>query len=75
MNSIIKELELQGIDAEGGEDVNLFERDGGNSQSSVMNMTDFENYTLNPDIGAVVVGLDTKFTYAKLSIASLYIQT
>lgn len=40
-----------------------------------MKMEDFENYPINPKIQAVVVGLDTKFTYAKLAIASLYINT
>jgi len=38
-------------------------------------MDDFEKYPLDPNVRAVVVGLDTKFTYAKLSVASLYIQT
>ena len=38
-------------------------------------MEDFEKYPIDPDVGAVVVGLDTKYTYSKLSIASLYIQT
>jgi ribonucleotide monophosphatase NagD (HAD superfamily) len=38
-------------------------------------MEDFENYKLDPRVQAVVVGLDTKFTYSKLAIASLYINT
>lgn len=30
---------------------------------------------LDPAVGAVIVGLDTKFNYTKLCIASLYINT
>jgi ribonucleotide monophosphatase NagD (HAD superfamily) len=38
-------------------------------------MEEFENYKLDPEIKAVVVGLDTQFTYTKLCLASLYINT
>lgn len=40
-----------------------------------MTMEDFEKYPLDKEVQAVVVGLDTKFTYAKLAIASLYLNT
>ena len=40
-----------------------------------MTMEQFEKYEIDPEVKAVVVGLDTKFTYAKLCIANLYIQT
>ena len=30
---------------------------------------------IDPEVKAVVVGLDTKFTYTKLCLASLYINT
>jgi len=70
MNSIRKELELQGIEHEGGED-----DPGWGSASDPMKMEEFETYPLDPKVQAVVVGLDTQFTYGKLSIASLYINT
>ena len=40
-----------------------------------MSLDEFEAYQLDPEIQAVVVGLDTEFTYSKLCIASLYIHT
>jgi len=43
------------------------------SQSEPIEMTSFENYTLDPEIGAVVMGHDNSFTMSKLCIASLYI--
>lgn len=76
MNSIREELRQQGIDSEGGEDDHLFPvGDSDENKSQVMTMKDFENFELDPTIQAVLVGLDTKFTYAKLAIASLYIHT
>ena len=33
----------------------------------------FEEYELDKNVGAVVFGLDTEFTYSKLAIASLYV--
>jgi phosphoglycolate phosphatase len=33
----------------------------------------FEDYVLDKNVGAVVFGLDTEFTYSKLAIASLYV--
>lgn len=38
-----------------------------------MSLDEFEGYALDPEVKAVVVGLDTAFTYANLCIASLYI--
>ena len=33
----------------------------------------YDNYELDPDIGAVVLGLDTSFNATKLQLATLYI--
>ena len=33
----------------------------------------FDNYELDPDVGAVVFGLDFSFTHQKLLLASLYV--
>jgi ribonucleotide monophosphatase NagD (HAD superfamily) len=68
MNSIKKELEKVGISSVGGEDQEEYE-------ISLSNFEKFDEYQLDPEIKAVIVGLDTKFTYSKLCIASLYIQT
>lgn len=38
-------------------------------------MDSFENYQLDPEVGAVIMGNDTSFTMTKLCIASLYINT
>ena len=40
-----------------------------------MSLDNFEAYQLDPEVQAVVVGLDTKYSYAKLCIASMYIHT
>lgn len=68
MNSIRSELKGQGIESEGGEDELIFDNSLGH-----INEDDFANYKLDAEIKAVVVGLDTKYTYSKLAIASLYI--
>ena len=69
MNSICKEMGEVGIQSCGGED------DEGFKVSKVMSLDDFEGYNLDPEVSAVVVGLDTNFTYSKLCIASLYLHT
>lgn len=38
-------------------------------------MEEFESYPIDLDVKAVVVGLDTQFTYTKMCIASLYLHT
>ena len=58
-----------GIDSRGAEDEEGF------SNGKTMSLDEFEAYQLDPEVQAVVVGLDTKFTYAKLCIASMYIHT
>jgi ribonucleotide monophosphatase NagD (HAD superfamily) len=68
MNSIKTELGYEGIESVGGED------DQGFSHEKYMSSTDFSNYKLDPNVTAVVVGMDTKFTYAKLAIATLYLK-
>jgi len=40
-----------------------------------MSTEEFERYKLDTSVGAIVVGMDTKYTYAKLSIASMYVHT
>ena len=69
MNSICKEMAEVGIQSCGGEE------DEGFKEGKVMTLDDFEEYSLDPEVSAVVVGLDTKFTYSKLCIASLYLHT
>lgn len=68
MNSIKKELAKAGIQSEGGED-----EDGFILKQATLE--DYQEYPIDPEIKAVVVGLDTKFTYKKLCLATLYIQT
>lgn len=68
MDSIKKELEKVGISSIGGEDHEEFE-------GRHITLDEFENYKIDPEVKAVIVGLDTKFTYTKLSLASLYINT
>ena len=38
-----------------------------------LEMNDFEDYKLDLEVGAVVLGLDIEFTYSKLALASLYL--
>ena len=67
MNSISSELAHVGIDSHGAEDHE------GYINGKIMNMDDFESYALDQDTKAVVVGLDTNYTYAKMCIANLYL--
>ena len=67
MNSIRKELKEVGIESVGGQDLEGYD-DG------KMDFSQFEKASVDPEIMAVVVGLDTEFTYSKLALASLYIQ-
>lgn len=39
-----------------------------------MSTTEFENVQLDPEVGAVVVGIDYNFSYYKMAVASSYIQ-
>ena len=36
--------------------------------------SDIEGYVVDPSVGAVVVGMDSDFTYAKIAKATLYLQ-
>lgn len=67
MNSISKEMAEVGIESCGAEDHEGF------VERKIMSLDEFETYKLDPEVKAVVVGLDSTFTYAKLCIASLYI--
>lgn len=69
MESIKKEMSDVGIKSCGAED------DEGYSKGKSMSLDEFETYKLDPEVKAVVVGLDTSYTYSKLCIASLYIHT
>ena len=53
MNSIRKEMAEVGIDSRGGEDHEGF------SHGKFMSLDEFEAYQLDPEVQAVVVGLDT----------------
>lgn len=66
MKSLRTELESVGIQVVGAEE-HMF------SPGEPIDMTSFENYVLDPEVGAVVMGNDTSFTMSKLCIASLYI--
>jgi ribonucleotide monophosphatase NagD (HAD superfamily) len=61
MNSICNELAKVGIECVGGE----------NEYIECENVDDFFAKELDCTVGAVVVGLDTKFTYKKLAMAAL----
>jgi phosphoglycolate phosphatase len=67
--SIQKELDYVGIASRGAEDEEGF------TDGKYMGSSDFEHYQLDPEVKAVVVGYDPKFTYAKLAIAALYLHT
>ena len=60
-------LEAEGIEVVGA-DQHIF------PPESPMTMWQFESYQVDPDIGAVVYGLDFSFTISKLMLASLYLQ-
>ena len=66
MQALRRELESVGITVVGA-DEHLFAYD------DPVSMEVFETYELDPDIGAVVFGLDTDFTYSKLALATLYV--
>ena len=68
MNSIKKQLAAVGIASVGAEDIEEFDKVG---QMDIDHW--FETYKLDPEVKAVVVGLDNRFTYAKLCLASLYL--
>ena len=64
MQSICEEFSKVGIETVGGEN------------ELIDDSVTFENFLtqeVDPEVQAVVVGLDTKFNYLKLALASLYI--
>lgn len=67
MKTIRDSLENEGIEVIGAEQHIV-------SPDVYFNETMYDNYELDQDIGAVVYGLDTSFTYQKLLLASLYIR-
>ena len=67
MDSIVGELEAQGIKAIGGETIDPTFRD-----SQIM-IDPFNKYEIDPEVSAVLVGLDQNFSYTNLCLASLYI--
>ena len=66
MKSLREVLEAQGLEVIGAEQ-NV------RTEYSAMNAEEFDNYELDKDVGAVVLGLDTNFTMNKLQLATLYI--
>ena len=38
-------------------------------------MESFNKYVMDPEVGAILVGLDQNFTYTSLALASLYINS
>lgn len=60
MNSICAELSKLGIESVGGEDEII----------KASTFDDLYETEIDKTVGAVVVGLDTKFTYQKLALAS-----
>jgi ribonucleotide monophosphatase NagD (HAD superfamily) len=64
MNSICEELKRVGIDSVGGE---------GEIIEATSNI-DFMSMEVDRSVKAVIVGLDTKFTYNKLAMANVCIQ-
>ena len=64
MQSICEELGKVGIETVGGENELI---------DDSMTFEDFLTQDFDPEVQAVIVGLDTKFNYLKLALASLYI--
>ena len=67
--SIQKELDQVGIASRGADDNEGF------TDGKYMGSSDFEHYQLDPEVKALIVGYDPKFTYAKLVIAALYLHS
>lgn len=63
-----EELESIGLKTTGCQDLEEF-------KDTTITIDTFNNYKLDEDVGAVLVGLDQDYTYTKLCLASLYIQT
>ncbi len=61
MNSICTELSRVGIESVGGEDEKI----------DAETIDDFFEVEIDTSVSAVVVGLDTKFSYKKLALANL----
>ena len=69
MKSLRDVLEAQGLEVVGAEQDIVIPGGDGNG----MNCDVYDEYELDPDIGAVVLGLDSNFTVLKLQLATLYI--
>ena len=66
MPSMESDLNSFGLETDGCQNNAPFEKEP-------ISIDSFNNYPMDKDIGAVLVGLDYNFTYAKLCLASLYI--
>ena len=64
------ELNSNGLDTTGGQNDPYLSK--WNNDSS-FKYEDIENFEFDPEVGAVVVGLDWKVNYSKMVIASLYL--
>ncbi len=58
------QLEMEGIQTIGGPEITKLD----------MEPEEYENYVLDEDVGAVVVGYDQNIHYRKIALASLYLQ-
>lgn len=68
MDSIREELKAVGIESEGGQERDSF-------QPEDMNIDFYRTVEVNPEVQAVIVGLDTNFNYHKLAMANLHLQS
>ena len=66
-----EELRSNGLMTTGGENDPYLAKWNNDSSFSY---SDIENFQFDPEVGAVVVGLDWKVNYSKFVIASLYLQ-
>ena len=66
MKSLRDSMEAEGIEVIGAEQQIL-------DADVDFNETTFDNFEVDPDVGAVVSGLDVGFTHQKLCLASLYL--
>ncbi|GMH72819.1 hypothetical protein TL16_g07406 [Triparma laevis f. inornata] len=62
---VVSELERVGVECIGGPD--------DHGKPAEWTESDIENYEIDPDVGAVVVGMCTNFTYAMVAKANLYL--
>jgi 4-nitrophenyl phosphatase len=67
MEPLGEEIRSHGLETIGGTNEAEF-------KDTHMKYSDIENYQLDPEVGAVITGIDFAVTYSKIAIASFYIQ-